>query len=107
MMKITKVSVAKDFSTVPIGRYYADGPVSGQAFRERLLVPALERQESVEVDFDGVEGYGSSFLEEAFGGLIREHGFSPAGLLDRLSFISTEDPSIVDEVKAYIAEAGQ
>jgi hypothetical protein len=28
------------------------------------------------VDLDGAVGYASSFLEEAFGGLVRERGFS-------------------------------
>lgn len=69
------ISIAKDYSETPAGRYRGDGPNTGQRFREDYLLPALRDYEKVIVDLDGTLGYGSSFLEEAFGGLIREHGF--------------------------------
>ncbi|TKT71421.1 DUF4325 domain-containing protein [Afipia massiliensis] len=77
------LSIATDFSRYPGPRYRRNGEFSGQAFREEKLIPALkEVQASGEVlivILDDVAGYGSSFLEEAFGGLIRE-GFSEADL---------------------------
>lgn len=69
------ISIAKDFSDVPAGRYHSDGDWTGQKFRESFLVPELEKankEHPVIVNINGTEGYGSSFLEEAFGGLIRE-----------------------------------
>lgn len=69
------ISIAHDFSETPAGRYQSDGPFSGERFRDTYLLPALRKHETVEVDLDGTLGYGSSFLEEAFGGLIREHNF--------------------------------
>jgi hypothetical protein len=65
------ISIARDFSKYPGGRYRADGPFSGEEFRERLLKKALDQSETVEVILDDTAGYGSSFLEEAFGGLVR------------------------------------
>lgn len=66
-----QIDISKDFSDVPAGRYKNDGPNSGEQFRKEFLVPALQTDEKVEVLLDGAEGYGSSFLEEAFGGLVR------------------------------------
>jgi hypothetical protein len=66
-----KISIADDFSTVPLGRFPDDSPFNGTTFREIWLIPALAKYQSIEVDLDRAEGYGSSFLEEAFGGLVR------------------------------------
>ena len=38
----------------------------------------------ITVIIDGVDGYGSSFLEESFGGLIREEGFTIDDLKNKL-----------------------
>lgn len=100
-----KISVAKDFSKVPLGRFPDDSPYNGTTFREDWLVPALKGGQSLEIDLDGAEGYGSSFLEESFGGLVRLHGFSPDELLARIQFVSKEDPTLVDEIHQYIKEA--
>ncbi|MCP5246651.1 MAG: STAS-like domain-containing protein [Burkholderiales bacterium] len=89
-MKNTKeISVAKDFSETPAGRYYTDGPYSGQRFREEILFPALTNYDYVIVDLDGTLGYGSSFLEETFGGLIREHKCSLDELNKKLKINSS------------------
>ena len=100
-----KISVAKDFSPYPAGRYIADSNLSGQVFRENLLAPTLKNDGNVLVDLDGTEGYGSSFLEEAFGGLIREEGFDLPDLMQRLTFKSNEDPSLIEEIIGYLKDA--
>ena len=102
---IKKISVGKDFSMVPAGRFYSDGPASGQAFRENFLVPALQSGATVVVSLDNTEGYGSSFLDEAFGGLIRVHRFGLADLQRRLVVESLDDPTLMDEVASYIDQA--
>ena len=65
-----------DFVPYPGGRFVSDGEYSGEWFREQILVPALnqaiQNHEKLTVILDGVPGYGISFLEEAFGGIIRE-----------------------------------
>lgn len=99
------ISIAKDYSIYPAGRFRSDGGHSGESFREDWLVPALNENRRVTVNFDGTEGYGSSFLEEAFGGLVRVHGFSKEKLHELLQLVSDEDESIVDEVWGYIDTA--
>ena len=101
-----KIDLAKDFSNVPAGRFVGDGPFSGEAFRDRLLVPALARGDEVIVELDGAEGYGSSFLEEAFGGLIRTKKFKGPDLRARLKLVS-EDGSLLEEAWTYIDRAQQ
>ncbi|MBY6006720.1 STAS-like domain-containing protein [Salipiger bermudensis] len=73
------ISIA-DFSRYPSGRDDNDGDFNGARFRETVLVPALE--EAIQsggrvcVSLKGVMSFGSSFLEEAFGGLIRSGRFT-------------------------------
>lgn len=76
MIVIYKIHVSEDFSATPGGRFIADGEFSGERFRDQLLRPALANNDCVEITLDGTRGYGSSFLEEAFGGLIRLGYFS-------------------------------
>ena len=93
-----RISLARDFSRFPAGRYLADGPFSGQEFREKHLVPALKklgRAGRLVVDLDGVEGTGSSFLDEAFGGLVRDEGMEKSFLNERLEIRATE-PDLLD-----------
>lgn len=85
-MKI--IDISRDFSKVPAGRHKADGDFSGEVFRDELLAPALREYESVEVILDNTEGFGSSFLEEAFGGLVRYCGFTKAYLDKHLHLIA-------------------
>jgi STAS-like domain of unknown function (DUF4325) len=101
-----KIHVSRDFSDVPAGRYRSDGPFSGEAFREDHLWPALRSHEQVSVDLDGTEGYGSSFLEEAFGGLVRKGYLSGDELHKRLD-IQSSDPSFVKEIFSYIDAASK
>lgn len=81
------ISISRDFSDVPAGRFLADGDWTGQRFREDFLLPALKKADKshpVIVDINDVEGYGSSFLEEAFGGLVRKEGYTKEELDDIL-----------------------
>ncbi len=99
------INIGQQFSRFPSGRYEINGSTSGEAFRKRLLEPALRQAgESVTIVMDGTIGYGSSFLEEAFGGLVRVSGFDAKELLDRLT-IDTVDDSLKLEVKEYIQTA--
>lgn len=67
-----------DFQDKPFGRFRSDGPQSGQAFREDDLIPALFQiiledpfQQEVIIDMTGYNRYGSSWIEEVFGGMRR------------------------------------
>ncbi len=97
------VNVAKDFSRYPAGRFKSDGPFSGQHFREDILIPRLRQPGNLTVELDGTRGYGSSFLEEAFGGLIRA-GLRKEELFERLILLSGDD-SIVAEIMGYMEDA--
>ncbi|MDQ7251023.1 STAS-like domain-containing protein [Dongia sedimenti] len=79
------IDVATAFSPYPAGRFRTDGPFSGEEFREKTLVPALAQGGPVVVRLAGTKGYGSSFLEEAFGGLVRHGHFTADELHRRLS----------------------
>lgn len=100
------VNIASDFTRYPAGRFKKNGTTSGEAFRERFLEAPLSAGEKVTVEFDGTIGYGSSFLEEAFGGLVRKLRIQPSKLLENIDLRSS-DPSIVIEVKQYIEDAGK
>ncbi|WP_209980309.1 MULTISPECIES: STAS-like domain-containing protein [Pseudomonas] len=102
---MARISISKDFSEYPAGRYRVDGKNSGEVFRDDLLVPTLEKNDIVEINFDGSMGYGSSFLEEAFGGLVRLKKFSKQVLHQKLRLSYKEDPFIIEEVWHYIDEA--
>lgn len=106
MNKLDKpISIAKDFARSTGGRVPEEGPNSGQEFRDNILVPALKKfAGEIVVDLDGTDGYGSSFLEEAFGGLVRL-GFNAKELQDRFIFISNDDPTYEEEIRQYINEA--
>jgi len=99
-MTQTVVNVARDFSKYPAGRYLEDGPANGQLFRNKFLLPALKETKKLIIELDGTRGYGSSFLEEAFGGAVRE-GFSP-DIVKNLFVLISEDESLVEEIYDYI-----
>lgn len=102
-MSVKMISIAKDYSDEPGGRYYSDGSHSGERFREEFLAPALRGADVVEVDIGGVLAFGSSFLEEAFGGLVRL-GFAARDLHARLRVVSGS-PTHRKRIWRYIDDA--
>lgn len=100
------VNVAKDFSRYPTGRYMKSGNTSGEEFREKFLIPNFELGQVVRIELDGTIGYGSSFLEEAFGGLARKSKLSANEILKQLVLIS-EDATLIQEIEEYIKDASQ
>jgi hypothetical protein len=100
---IVRVDIAKDFSPFPAGRYLKDGPFPGERFRA-VLVDLFKKARLVVVGMDGTIGYGSSFLEEAFGGLVRREGFTADELRTRLRLEST-DPAFSTEAWGYVNDA--
>lgn len=95
------ISVSTEFSKMPCVRSRNDGRKSGQEFREDFLVPALRENSKVVIDLNGVLTLGSSFLDEAFGGLVRVEGFSARELKNKLE-IKFALKSYVDETWKYI-----
>ena len=96
------INIAKEFSKYPYGRSRKHSRTSGEAFRDDILLPALEKFEEVIIELDGVQGYGSSFLDEAFANLVRVSNLDKEVVLQKLNFVSDDDPSLIDEIVSYI-----
>lgn len=101
---IVRINVSKQFSKLPGGRYIRLGPNSGEDFRNRFLIEPLRQGKFVVVELDGVRGYGSSFLEEAFGGAVRCLNLSVEDALRRLK-VETTVKSWELDVEEYIKTA--
>jgi len=55
--------------------------------------------------FHIMDGYGTSFLEESFGGLIRNDKIDYNEIINRLEIISNEEEYIKEDVYEYIKDA--
>ncbi|APG52639.1 STAS-like domain-containing protein [Proteus mirabilis] len=100
-----KTIFIKDFSRFPGPRYKYLGEFSGEEFRDDILIPAIKNNNGdIEINLDGVLGYGSSFLEETFGGLVR-HGVDKDLILKIRDRIISSDESIKQEVISYIDDS--
>lgn len=101
---MVKINIAKDFSETPDGRTIKDSDFSGEKFREEILIPrykeALEKGCTLEICFDGCYGCPPSFLEESFGGTVRNHEI--IGMLKNIILIANDDETIPSNVKKYI-----
>ena len=95
----------RDFTLYPGPRLKEDGNYSGEEFRDEYLLPkyreAVENKVCLHVILEGTKGYASSFLEEAFGGLVR-NGQKKNELKKHLKVCSSDRPWYVEEVYSYI-----
>lgn len=97
------------FSTAPYGRFKSDGDYNGAKFRDKVLLEYFQNDkiEKINVYLDTVEDgyeYGSSFFEEAFGGLVRVCGVPKSVVLGKLNII-TEHRDYILEIEDYISGA--
>ncbi len=99
----TEILVAA-YSKIIGTRLITDGKFSGQDFREKLLEPCFKEKpwSRLWIDLEGTYGYPTSFLEEAFGGLIRTLKRDVRVLLE---FKSKQEPDLIDEIKGYMQDA--
>lgn len=107
-----KINVVDMFTETPGGRTKAEGDFSGEEFREKILLPVIEKlidtEEKIEIDLDGGYGYGSSFLEEVFGGLIRELILRSVSskeikdVINRIFIKSDDEPALVSQIFEYM-----
>lgn len=104
------IKVVTDFSKTPGARYESEGEFAGEVFRREVLEPALreavENNQVLTVDLDGVAGYGTSFLEESFGGLVRINSFTVEQLEKHLKIKSEDEPYLIDDIREDIRDAG-
>lgn len=104
--------VGNRFHHRPIGRKLADGEFSGEVFREKVLLPffkdikARGSNDILVLDFNNVSMAGSSFIEEAFGGLVRA-GFSKSFIKEHLEIVVDWELKelISDRIYQYIDKA--
>lgn len=100
-------NIAAEFSQTPGARYRTDGNDSGQEFYEDVLESlfdsCLKTGESLKIILDGTDGYATSFLDEAFGRLAETFGVNL--VKEKLSFVSEEEPYLLEEIKEYIENA--
>ena len=102
-----EIKVARDFSSAIGGRYIKDGTMSGERFREDILLPLFNLfpiEKEIYINLDETFGYPSSWLEEVFGGLIRALG---RDLLEDEEIIiySEQDPYLKEEIEEYMSDA--
>jgi len=108
-MEDLNLSIAGDFSWTPGPRYIEEGDYSGQEFREKILLglvkEAIKNNYRLVVNLDGTAGYGTSFLEEAFGGLIRVDEVTYDAIKQHLFIISEEEPFLKEDIEEYLNDA--
>lgn len=109
-MHSMEINIVKEYTDKPGARYESQGSNSGEKFRDTILYPkylkTVESNDILIVNLDGGYGYGSSFLEEAFGGLIRklkkEKNASYKKANDIIKIISNDNKTWIDKIKTYI-----
>ncbi|HCY83261.1 MAG TPA: DUF4325 domain-containing protein [Xanthomarina gelatinilytica] len=103
---MVEINIYEDFTDTPGARTYEDGEFSGQEFFDKLLLPkyeeAVNKNEKLQINLDGTNGYASSFLNEAFSRLGNK--FNPETVWNNLIVISNEVPKYIDKVKDSIYE---
>lgn len=101
------LNIKNDFSETPGGRTTKEGPFSGELFRDEYLLPkyeeAVNTNTKLQINFDDCFGFGTSFLEEAFGGLVRI--YKKKNVLSKLEFVSEDDETIPKLITKYITAA--
>lgn len=104
-----EIKISRDYSPTPGPRYIKEGDNSGEYFRQTKLFPAFKQAliegKKVVVDLDGTAGYGTSFLEESFGGLIRVENMEYKSIVDNLELISIEEDFLKDDIYFYLKDA--
>ena len=102
-----KIKICDDFTDVPGGRYIKEGEYSGEAFRDNILIKkfceAEKNGNKLLIDFDGCYGFSTSFLEEAFGGMVRV--YKKTNILELIKIVSNEDETIEPLIKKYVKAA--
>ena len=96
-----KYKISEEFTDAPGGRYKKLGKYSGEEFRDDILINILNNLKNGEkliLDLDGVYGYPPSFLEEVFGGLVRNYNYNLKKVKEKIDFISLEQPERINEI---------
>lgn len=90
------IDIGKDFTFYPFGRHNSDSNYSGQAFRENVLLPNIEKGKEITIELDNVAGYSDAFLEEAFRGLNVMYP-------DKIK-LQSKDQSLISDIEKLLNE---
>ena len=108
-MNTRTYSIAKTYSRTPGPRYEKEGSYSGEKFRREYFYPALldavKDNSVLNVDLDGTFGYGASFLEETFGGLIRHRQLDYDTIVRHIQLKSEEEDYLIEDIMEYLKQA--
>lgn len=95
--------ISEEYTDSPGGRNITEGPFSGEDFRKKVLEPFFKNKKNGDIlviDLNDLNGYPSSFFEEAFGGIARI--YKPEEVLKSIKFNCTDDPLVIDDMISYI-----
>lgn len=99
-----RYSLARDFSPHPGPRYKSQGKHSGEQFREKLW-SWIQDGGPILLDLDGTSGIGSSFIDEAFGGLVFARNMTAADVRARIKLKSELDESYLLDYEDSLEKA--
>ena len=102
-MKTIKIS--EEFTKEPYKK--EDGII----FRDIILMPRLVRthgtKNKISIDFNDCFGFTTVFIDEVFGGLIRNYGYDKKTIMSRINIISDDDETIPSLIEKYLNKAEQ
>ena len=102
---LNKIAIKfSDYTMFPGGRYSSDGEGNATDFRKKFLVPPLKDNQYIVLNLDGVIGYPAAFLDEAFGGLVRDEGFDSKFVEEHIELEANESgfSGAIRLIKKYI-----
>ena len=103
-MNRIKYIFATQYSPYPGGRFIRLGEYSGEDFRETVLVPVVESGDFIEIDATGVKlSFSPSFLDEAFGGLVKKYGLKK--VKETISFSAKDNRDLEGKMWSFAEKA--
>lgn len=100
--------IANDFHKRPSGRYKTDGEYSAEHLRKIIIDKLKSSDEKLFINISGLSMFSSPFIDECFGGMIRNNLICKDELLQQIEFISDEysdkDKSIIERILSTINE---
>lgn len=94
-----------EIKLLPLVGSFAENKDEARRLRLAELVPAMEKNEEVTLDFEGVDSATQSFIHALISDVIRKFG---SDVLDRLYFKNCNKTvqGIINIVVTYVQEAG-